>query len=208
MDKAVVAQVIKLAAEVHPVLVVFDTHARCMVGGDESSAKDTGLVIAQLNRIQVETRAATLSVHHTDKKGTTERGSGALRGAVDTMIEMARPKSGPLILTCDKQRNFEEFAPMTLAMAAVGDSLVPTSASEGPCAGTVSPSPYRAVIEEVLIKARQSGTTPMSQNAVLDGVAGNAAKVTAALQQMANDPDSFVVVEKKGRSYQYDWIPK
>lgn len=208
MDKAMVAEVIKLAAAVEPSLIVFDTHARCMVGGDESSAKDTGLVIAQLARVQVETGAGTLSVHHTDKKGTTERGSGALRGAVDTMIEMTKMKSGALTLTCDKQRNFEPFDPIPLAMASVGDSLVPTLASGGPRAGTLPPSPYRAAIEEVLRKARQSGTTPMSQNAVLDAVAGNAAKVTATLQQMANDPDCFVVVEKKGRSYQYDWTPQ
>jgi AAA domain len=199
LDDVMVGEVIELAVEVNPILVVFDTHARCMVGGDESSAKDTGLVIAQLDRVRAETGAGTLSIHHTDKKGRTERGSGALRGAVDTMMELDSTRSG-LFLTCDKQRNFQEFAPVRLQMLAVGDSLVPELGSGAALDRAASDSPYRGAIEAALTKAHQSGLMPMSQNAVLEAVGGNAAKVTAELKALAYDPSSSLVMANCCRS--------
>ena len=41
--------------------VVFDTLARCMVGGDENTAKDCGLVVDVLNRLRNASGRAGLS---------------------------------------------------------------------------------------------------------------------------------------------------
>ena len=201
-------ELIYMVETVRPVLVIFDTYARCMVGGDEISAKDTGRVISNLDRIRRETGAATLSIHHTDKSGKTERGSGALRAAVDTMIELEKPKSG-LVLTCSKQRNVEPFAPINIQLVKVGDALVPEIRSQAVTADeAVAQSPYRADIESTLSEAHENGLTPLSQNKVLGAVGGNAAKVTEALKALAADPTSPVtMMEKKGRGYQYDWHP-
>jgi RecA-family ATPase len=60
---------------------LFDTLARAMVGLDENSAKDMGLAMEVLARIQRVTSATILLVHHTGKYGDSERGSSALRAA-------------------------------------------------------------------------------------------------------------------------------
>lgn len=68
-------------------LVVFDTLARSMPGGDENSAQDMGKIVEIGNRIRKETGAATLIVHHSGKdtsKGA--RGNSALRSGADAEI--------------------------------------------------------------------------------------------------------------------------
>ena len=51
-------------------LVIIDTLARCMPGGDENSARDMGLAVDALYRIQRATEGGTvLAVHHTGKDG-------------------------------------------------------------------------------------------------------------------------------------------
>ena len=72
------------ARSLQPSLVVFDTLARSMPGGDENSAKDMGLVVANADRVRTGFEATVILVHHPTKTETTERGSGALRGACDT----------------------------------------------------------------------------------------------------------------------------
>jgi RecA-family ATPase len=54
----------ELAGELQPVLIVFDTLARCIAGADENSAKDMGIVVANLDRIRRTTAACVLVVHH------------------------------------------------------------------------------------------------------------------------------------------------
>jgi AAA domain len=83
-----VATVTEWAATTRPVLIVFDTLARCMVGGDENSAKDMGELIDGADRIRQASGATALLVHHTGKDGIDARGSSALRGAADTMVKV------------------------------------------------------------------------------------------------------------------------
>lgn len=74
-------------------VVFFDTLARCMVGADENSARDCGLVVDSLSRLREATpggRGVALGVHHTGKDGKTLRGSSALEGGVDTVYSVAR----------------------------------------------------------------------------------------------------------------------
>lgn len=68
--------------------VVLDTLARCMVGGDENSARDAGIAVDSLARIMYATpdrRGVALGVHHTGKDGRTLRGSSAFEAGVDTV---------------------------------------------------------------------------------------------------------------------------
>src|SRR5262245_55472585 len=63
------------------VLVVFDSLARCCLGGDENTARDMGLLVSSTDTIRRDTGAAVLLVHHTGTKSRArERGSSALRG--------------------------------------------------------------------------------------------------------------------------------
>src|SRR5206468_9674742 len=107
----------------HPVLLVVDTFARCLVGGDENSAKDVGLAIAALDRVRRVIGCTVLVVHHTGKNVGIERGSSALRAAADTMLAVA--KDGDAItLRCEKQKNAAPFEDISLRLVPVdlGDS--------------------------------------------------------------------------------------
>jgi hypothetical protein len=96
-----------------PRLIVIDTLARSAVGMDENSSQDMGLYIAGVDRIMREFDCAALTIHHANKQGLY-RGSSALRAAWDTVIESRRQDDGSIIVSCDKQKDLDEFRPMTL----------------------------------------------------------------------------------------------
>jgi hypothetical protein len=106
-----------------PAVIVVDTMARSMVGGDENAARDVGLFIDALDQLARPHHAARLAVHHTGKTGDDERGSSALRGASDTMISL-KPDSASLRLDCDKQKDSEPFDRWTLHLRQTGESCV------------------------------------------------------------------------------------
>lgn len=105
-----------------PVLVVLDTFAMCF-DGDENSSRDVALAIAAVKRIIRETGATVVLVHHTGKKGKEERGHSALRAATDTMIAVEKKKDGyghgVIIVSNNKQKDADEFAPITLRLKRV-----------------------------------------------------------------------------------------
>ena len=107
-----------------PVLVYYDTFARCMTG-DENSAKDVGTFIRAADRIRAVTGAHVRLIHHTGKAGDLERGSSALRAAADTMTKLAED-GDTLVLSCDKQRDAEPFRKLRLKLVSVPeeDSVV------------------------------------------------------------------------------------
>lgn len=102
-------------------LVVIDTYARCLVGGDENSAKDTGLAIQSCAKIQRGLNCAVTLVHHTNKAGASERGSGAMRGASDSMIEMV-DADGLVRVTCSKSKDGQPWPLELYRFLAVGES--------------------------------------------------------------------------------------
>lgn len=77
-----------------PALIVVDTLARSMVGGDENSAQDMGRAVAVGDRLRDEFGAATLIVHHEGKTLGAARGSSALLGAADTMLKVTATDTG------------------------------------------------------------------------------------------------------------------
>jgi hypothetical protein len=106
-----------------PVLIVLDTFSRTLVGGDENAAKDVGIWIEGSRQLQEKTGATVLALHHTVKRKSknrpaAERGSSALRGAADTMLAIAKD-GGYLNLSCEKQKDEEEFESILLSMKTV-----------------------------------------------------------------------------------------
>jgi AAA domain-containing protein/IclR-like helix-turn-helix domain-containing protein len=125
-QRADVEQLVKdLRAQIpEPIsLVIIDTMARCFVGGDENSAKDVGELISGADRLRKQLDCAVLLVHHTTKKGDSERGSSALRGAPETMISI-QSASGTVTVTCEKQKDAEPFNPIPLRLHPVAGSCV------------------------------------------------------------------------------------
>lgn len=86
-------------------LVVIDTLARTMGDGDENTARDMGVFVRSVDHIRNTTGAHVMVIHHSGKDASKgARGSGSLRAAVDTEIELTR--SGNVILAkARKQRD-------------------------------------------------------------------------------------------------------
>ena len=104
-----------------PSLIVIDTLARHMIGGDENSAQHMGVFVANADKIRTHFNCAVIVVHHTGKKqgnSFAERGSSALRGAADTMLLMDKNKNGTYI-KCEKQKDSEPFENIPVALKEV-----------------------------------------------------------------------------------------
>ncbi len=105
-----------------PALVVIDTLARCFGDGDENSAADMGKFVFGTDWIKAKFPGATvLVIHHSGKKANQgDRGSTALRGAADNVMELAG-KSGDRFptLKCEKQKDWEPFDKINLRLRGV-----------------------------------------------------------------------------------------
>lgn len=94
--------------ERRPLLTVIDTLARCSPGAEENSARDMGRVVESLDTIRNRTGGGHVCVvHHAGKdveKGM--RGSSALLGAVDTVLELSGDRNA-IRMNVAKQKDAE-----------------------------------------------------------------------------------------------------
>lgn len=108
-----------------PVLVVIDTLARAMVGGDENDQKDMGVMVENADALRRATGATVWWNHHTNKVDDY-RGSSALPGALDVMIKAER--TGEILkLVCEKMKDAEEFEDIELVATPVLQSIILTA---------------------------------------------------------------------------------
>ena len=102
-------------------LLVIDTLHSASVGADENSAQDMGQVLSLAKMATKELGCAVLLVHHSNKAGTGERGSSALRGAMDVMIEV-KQVAGKYAMGCEKLKDGQKWKEQTFDLIAVGGS--------------------------------------------------------------------------------------
>lgn len=103
-----------------PALVVFDTFARCVSESDENSSREMGPVIDNLTMLcDMVPTAAVVFVHHTDKKGESMRGSGALQGGVDLELTVSRGKENIRKVTVTKANAVTEDQSFLFRLAPV-----------------------------------------------------------------------------------------
>ena len=87
-------------------LIVIDTLARVIVGQEENSNTEMGMMIDICEYLIRETGAAVLLVHHTDKQGRAPRGAYAMFGAMQSSFGVSRNEKENLItVTCDKSKD-------------------------------------------------------------------------------------------------------
>ncbi|MDP1820436.1 MAG: AAA family ATPase [Acidimicrobiales bacterium] len=136
---------IAAVSPLEPCLVVMDTLARGMVGGDENSSKDMGTAIRSMDRLRDETGATVLALHHSGKDTDRGmRGSSALLAGVDTVL--AVKADGPrLRLVVERQKNHATNGTHYLEALPHGGSLVLTRAAAEPIGG-VAPSAQNALV--------------------------------------------------------------
>lgn len=162
-------------------LVIFDTLARCAYGADENSAQDMSRVIRWLDSLRDEQltglQTAVMILHHTTKSEQIERGSTALRGAADTMINCHKDDNGPVV-RCSKQRSWEHFEPMDFSIVQLEDKsavLIPRERVEHIAPARLAPdmaNPLKPVrlgptqLQYLKILAAESGPDGMSVSEV------------------------------------------
>ena len=146
MESSETQRLLDTIRALRPQLIVVDTLARCLAGGDENSARDMGLLVRNCDLLRAELDAVVMLIHHTQKSGPSERGSGALRGACDTMLELTSADD-LLTLSCDKQKDAMPFPPLGLTLHAVPgtDSCVIQLASSHSQSFTLTPGERRAI---------------------------------------------------------------
>jgi hypothetical protein len=114
------------AGECQPLdLLIIDTLHTATAGADENSAKDMGIVLQLVQRATKELGCAVILVHHTGKNGESERGSSALRGAMDTMIHIAKLSDNgtKAVMRCAKSKDSESWKEQTFDLTAHLDSV-------------------------------------------------------------------------------------
>ena len=102
-------------------LVIIDTLARGMAGGDENSGQDMTRAVQAVDLIRAATGAHVLIVHHCGKdEARGARGHSSLRAAVDTEIEVSRPE-GETISTVrvTKQRDMPPGEPLPFSLKVI-----------------------------------------------------------------------------------------
>jgi hypothetical protein len=118
LDQARRQALVEMTMTLEPTLVIIDTLARSMVGGDENSTRDVGLAIDAADHVKNVTGATVLVVHHTSKGGETYRGSSSIEGAADTMI-LVEAEGANLTVKCEKAKDAEQFELIKLTRSVV-----------------------------------------------------------------------------------------
>jgi hypothetical protein len=86
-------------------VIFIDTLNRHMLG-DENSAKEVKQLLSVCSVLTSATGAAVVLVHHTGHQGKDrERGSSAIRGAMDASIHVKSGKDKHIIIECAKQKD-------------------------------------------------------------------------------------------------------
>lgn len=92
-ELVVVCREVEEATGERVVLIIMDTLSRALAGGDENSPKDMGAIVNATGRLQQATQAHVLWVHHIPHESDRLRGHGALLGAMDTTLHVAKART-------------------------------------------------------------------------------------------------------------------
>jgi hypothetical protein len=113
-------------------VIIVDTLAQSMAGGDENASEDMGRAIGHCRALHEATGALVLLVHHSGKDTTRgARGWSGLRGAADVEIEVVRDdETGQRYARTAKQKDGQDnetfyfrLAPVDLGRDEHGDGL-------------------------------------------------------------------------------------
>lgn len=166
-------------------LIVVDTVARVMGGGDENAAQDMGRLVSAGDRIREATGAHLLYIHHAGKDASRgARGHSSLRAALDTEIEVtadAGTKTHTAKIT--KQRDLASNG------AQLAGRFVPVELGVDQWGGAITAC---AVVDtESVATANKPRSLTASQQAVLGYLAGRDAGVRRAVIVEALTPQGM-----------------
>lgn len=100
-------------------LIVVDTFAQVMSGGDENSGEDVGRALGHCRTIHEVTGATVMLIHHSGKDETRgARGWSGLRAAADAELEVARCDNDRVV-TVKKMKDGEDGAEFSFKLLTV-----------------------------------------------------------------------------------------
>lgn len=129
-------ELVEYVEAVPQLLVVFDTWARCTVGGKENDNSDATLAVERLERLR-HLGATSLVVAHTDAEDTKTRGATALEDNVDTVYRL-KGDAEHLVLRRTKRKDGPEHDELHLRLRPTLDSVIVESAGAVDIAGRAS----------------------------------------------------------------------
>lgn len=129
-DENQVEAVKQIAKEHEARLVIIDTLARAMAGHSENDSLEMGKLVEAAEDIRDYLDTTVLFVHHSNTSQQKRmRGSSALKGAIDTELELdveiQDDPNSMRILHCRKQKDAAPFRPINIHLNHVAGSLVP-----------------------------------------------------------------------------------
>ena len=95
--------------EQRPRLIVVDTLARSMPGGDENHQKDMNALVAGCTAVMHEFGCSVILVHHTGVSGERMRGSSVLPGAVDMAWGVEKRNDTVVDMATDLRKDGEDL---------------------------------------------------------------------------------------------------
>lgn len=121
---------IKLIRETYAKVVYIDALSDVMPGADENTARDTGIVLANLKAIVHELHISINLIHHTNRGGSF-RGSSNIRNQVDMMTEVESKRGSPnMDFKSVKSRDSEPFEFSAVAHFGEGSFYLTNSAGK------------------------------------------------------------------------------
>lgn len=102
-------------------ILIIDTLHSAIWGADENAAKDIGVVLQAVKYARDQLGCTVLLIHHSNKTGAY-RGSSALHGSMDSMIETKYDADlGEGVMECFKQKDSEHFRKVPFKL--IGESV-------------------------------------------------------------------------------------
>ena len=114
-------ELVEVAKEYDPALVIVDTLARHQLGLEENSNSDASEALDKADHLRAQTGAAVMVLHHPPKNGTSGRGAGAWEGGADSvfLLEKDEPVSGQVQMSTTKQKHRPETGQWTFRIEQV-----------------------------------------------------------------------------------------
>lgn len=177
-------------------LVVIDTLARAIGGGDENSGQDMSTLVSNADLIRALTNAHVCFVHHSGKdKARGARGHSSLRAAVDTEIEVSRQEGADYSdVKIAKQRDMEIIEPFQFKLERV--VLGKNRHGEDVSSCVVEPYDMAKDLTERVQKKIKSGKTKTAFDALLECISEK-----GSVKHNPDIPKIPVITEKQFKEY-------
>lgn len=180
-----------------PILVIFDTFASLVANTDENSPSSVGPVLRLIKETCRNGYTSSMIVHHYGKDpGKGMRGASNFTNDVDFSFSLKREnKKMSTTMACEKMKDGEDFADISLAVAVVPLGLMQQNGKEATSLVIVQGSaiPVNNVGKAVKLRGRTSEVHKCFLECfITNGLPVTPEFATGAIQQNCSVPDKII----------------